>query len=84
MSSNAQFIAAYKARRYHAAGVHAAATEPLLTCPVCHTPNFGARGLAAHCCRAKPGREKLSAQELALARARAQSTAPLVAKTTIP
>lgn len=76
MTSNAQFIANYQARRYHAGGVTAAATEPLLTCPVCGIPNFSARGLAAHCCKAKPGREKLSAQEIALARSRA--TTPLV------
>lgn len=71
MPSNAQFIADYKARRYHAAGVRAAATELLLTCPVCGIPNFSARGLAGHCCRAKPDREKLSAEELNLARSRA-------------
>jgi hypothetical protein len=77
MTSNAQFIANYQARRYHAGGV-TAATEPLLTCPVCGIKNFSARGLAAHCCRAKPGREKLSAQEIALARSRAAT--PLVSK----
>lgn len=71
MNSNAQFIADYRARRYHAAGVKAAATETLLTCPLCGIPNFSNRGLAAHCCRAKPDREKLSSPELALARSRA-------------
>jgi len=74
MSSNAQFIGDYRARRYHAAGVSAAASEPLLTCPVCQIANFSARGLAAHCCRAKPDREKLSAEELCLARSRAGLT----------
>lgn len=78
MPSNAQFIADYKARRYHAGGVTAAATEQLLTCPLCGIPNFSTRGLAGHCCRAKPDREKLSAQEIALARSRA--TTPLVSK----
>ena len=71
MSSNAQFIGDYRARRYHAAGVTAAATQSLLACPLCGIPNFSARGLAAHCCRAKPDREKLSSAELSLARSRA-------------
>ena len=71
MISNAQFVANYQARRYQAAGVTAAATQPLLTCPLCGIANFSFRGLAAHCCRAKPDREKLSSAELSLARSRA-------------
>ena len=71
MTSNAQFVADYGARRYRAGGVQAAATETLLTCPLCGTRNFSFRGLAAHCCRAKPDREKLSSAELSLARSRA-------------
>lgn len=82
MTSNAQFLANYRARCYHAGGVRAAATEIMLTCPLCGIANFSARGLAAHCCRAKPDREKLSAEELALARSRAQVAAPLASKTT--
>lgn len=73
--TNREYIAAHLARTYHAAGLRAAATETLLTCPLCHTPNFSAVGLAAHCCRAKPEREKLSANELELARSNAASSA---------
>jgi hypothetical protein len=72
--NNAQFIADHRVRRYRAGGLTAAATETLLTCPCCGIPNFSARGLAAHCCQAKPDRERLSAAELSLARARATAS----------
>lgn len=72
--TNAQFIADHRVRRYRAGGLAASAAGPLLTCPCCLTPNFSARGLAAHCCRAKPDRERLSAAELQLARSRATAS----------
>ena len=72
--NNRDFIAAYHGR-YRAPGVAAAATEVLLTCPCCGTPNYSERGLRAHCCRAKPGRERLTLGELQLARTRAGATA---------
>lgn len=53
----------------------AAAAELLLTCPCCGTPNFSPRGLAAHCCRSKPDRERLNPSELQLARQRATAHA---------
>ena len=68
--SNRDFIASYQARRTYP-GLAAAAVEVLLTCPCCGTANFSPRGLAAHCCRAKPGRERLSSAELTLAREQA-------------
>lgn len=49
--------------------------ERLLTCPCCGIPNFSARGLRSHCCRAKPARARLNASELELARQRAMKTA---------
>lgn len=61
--------------RYRAPGMAAAATELLLTCPLCGTPNFSERGLRAHCCRSKPERERLTPDEIATARTRAQATA---------
>lgn len=76
MMSNAEFIAAHRAGKFRAGGMHAASVEVLLTCPLCGIPNFSDRGLAAHCCRAKPGREKLSHAELTLARTRATNPAP--------
>lgn len=82
MMTNREFIAAHRARAYRAGGLRAAATETLLTCPLCHTPNFSDRGLAAHCCRAKPDREKLSHEELTLARTRAANPAPAQAQST--
>ena len=73
--TNAAYIAAHRLRRQQHAGLAAAATELLLTCPCCHIPNFSARGLAAHCCRAKAGREKLTPFELDQARASATKPA---------
>ncbi|MBI5768731.1 MAG: hypothetical protein HZA93_13115 [Verrucomicrobia bacterium] len=75
--NNADFIAAHQARlsaRSQAPGMAAAATEVLLTCPCCGTTNFSSRGLTAHCCRAKPNRERLTPAELALARQRARAS----------
>ncbi len=62
-------------RRYRAAGISAAKAETLLTCPCCDTPNFSARGLSSHHCRAKPDRSRLNAAELELARQRAAKAA---------
>lgn len=39
-------------------------TEQLFACPVCSTPNFSAKGLRTHCCRAKPNRARLTDAEL--------------------
>jgi hypothetical protein len=72
--NNAQFIADYRSRSYRAGGLAASAAGPLLTCPCCGIRNFSERGLSAHCCKAKPGRERLSAAELASARAAAAAT----------
>lgn len=58
-------------------GVATAATEVLLTCPVCGIPNFGERGLRAHCCHAKPDRARLTPDEIQLARQRATNREPV-------
>lgn len=78
MTSNRDFIAAYRSRQgqYRPPGQHAAAHEVLLACPCCGTPNFSERGLRAHCCRAKPGRERLTPGEIELARSRAGTPPP--------
>lgn len=47
------------------------APEQLLRCPVCGTPNFSARGLRAHHCRAKADRARLTPAELEIAQRRA-------------
>ena len=66
MTSNRDFIAAYRARQsvLRPAGVYAAQHEVLLTCPICGTPNFSQRGLHAHHCRATPERRRLTPDEL--------------------
>ena len=71
--NNRNFITSYLRRQsvLRRPGQYAAAHEVLLTCPVCGTPNFSERGLRAHHCRAKPDRERLSIDELQLARTRA-------------
>lgn len=63
---------ALHALHYQAPGVSTAAKEMLLTCPCCGTANFSARGLSAHCCRAKPDRGRLTLDELQRARQRAK------------
>jgi hypothetical protein len=75
-TTNCDFIAAHRRRQsvLHPAGQHAASHEVLLTCPVCGTPNFSERGLRAHHCRAKPGRERLTPDEINNARTRATRT----------
>lgn len=70
MLSNREFIAAHRGRRTYP-GLAAAAGQPLLTCPCCGTANFSPRGLIAHCCRAKPNRERLTTSELEQARSAA-------------
>lgn len=71
--SNRAFIAAHAVRRASPApaGQYATHHEVLLTCPVCGTPNFSARGLSAHQCRSTPDRRRLTPDELQLGRTRA-------------
>lgn len=78
MTSNSDFIAAYRARQsvLRPAGQYASQHEVLLTCPICGTPNFSQRGLRAHHCRATPERRRLTPDELQRAAAAASSPSP--------
>lgn len=56
--------------------------EALYTCPRCGTPNFSARGLTSHHCRAGGERSRLTPLELSNALSMSQSTsAPVVVVT---